>query len=154
MSEGHEGHEVFSGPWWQFPPMRAALAAALLGLWDEAAVLVFLYASAEALEEYAYARTRSAIGALLDLAPKEARVLREGREETVKAVDLRRGAVIVVRPRGGRRRHRDRRSARRAHQGRDSSREPRARLRSRVRQDGHPHRGHAGSHEHHLPDRR
>ena len=160
MSAGHEEHEVFSGPWWRFPPMRAALAAgsvalatwllghpggltqveplgyalaaliggrhffrealaelwheravgidllmsaaalgaALLGLWDEAAVLVFLYASAEALEEYAYARTRSAIGALLDLAPKEARVLREGREETVKAVDLRRGDVIVVRP--------------------------------------------------------
>lgn len=32
----------------------------------------FLYGSAEGLEEYTYARTRSSIRALLDLAPKEA----------------------------------------------------------------------------------
>jgi len=76
----------------------AALGAALLGLWDEAAVLVVLYAAAEALEEYAYARTRSAIRSLLDLAPKEARILRDGQEVTVPAADLRPGDRFVVRP--------------------------------------------------------
>jgi len=76
----------------------AALGAALLGLWDEAAILVFLYAAAEALEEYAYARTRSAICALLDLAPKEARVLRDGQESTIPAEQLRVGDLLVVRP--------------------------------------------------------
>lgn len=156
----HTHHDEFSGPWWRFPPMRAALlsgilvvitwlaghlggfksleplgyiaaaviggrhffqeaverlyrehevgidllmsaaavGAALLGLWDEAAILVFLYAAAESLEEHAYARTRSAICALLDLAPKEARVLRGGQETTILALDLRPGDVIVVRP--------------------------------------------------------
>ena len=76
----------------------AAVGAALLGLWDEAAILVVLYAGAEALEEYAYARTRSAIRSLLDLAPKEARVLREGAETTIPAADLVPGDRFVVRP--------------------------------------------------------
>jgi Cd2+/Zn2+-exporting ATPase len=76
----------------------AAIGSALLGLWDEAAVLVFLYATAEALEEYAYARTRSAICALLDLTPKEARVLQGGQEVTVPAEQLRVGDRLVVRP--------------------------------------------------------
>ena len=76
----------------------AAVGAAVLGLWDEAAILVFLYATAEALEEYAYARTRSAICALLDLAPKEARLLREGEERTVPASVLEPGDLFVVRP--------------------------------------------------------
>ena len=47
--------------------------------------LVFLYGAAEGTEEYTYARTRASIRALLDLAPKEARVLRDGREITVPA---------------------------------------------------------------------
>ena len=76
----------------------AAIGAAILGAWEEAAFLVFLYGAAEAVESLTFARTRSAIRALLDLAPKEARVLREGREETIPAVDLVPGDVLVVRP--------------------------------------------------------
>ncbi|MDR7436233.1 MAG: heavy metal translocating P-type ATPase [Armatimonadota bacterium] len=76
----------------------AALGAAALGLWDEAALLVFLYAGAEALEEFAYARTRSAIRSLLALAPQQARVLRDGQEVVVPAADLRPGDRFVVRP--------------------------------------------------------
>jgi Cd2+/Zn2+-exporting ATPase len=76
----------------------AAGGAAVLGLWDEAALLVFLYAGAEALEEFAYARTRSAIRSLLALAPQEARVLRNGHEVTVPAAHLRPGDRFVVRP--------------------------------------------------------
>ncbi len=76
----------------------AALGAVILGLWDEAAILIFLYATAEALEEYAYARTRSAIRALLDLVPKEAHILYEGKEERIPAAELRPGQLIVVRP--------------------------------------------------------
>ncbi len=76
----------------------AALGAAGLGLWDEAAVLVFLYAGAEALEELAYARTRSAIRRLLALAPQDAHVLRDGQEVVVPAARLRPGDRCVVRP--------------------------------------------------------
>ena len=78
--------------------VAAALGAALLGLWDEAAILVFLYAVAEGLEEYAYARTRSAIRNLLDLVPKDACVLRDGLEEIVPATELKPGDRFVVRP--------------------------------------------------------
>src|SRR5713226_1922716 len=76
----------------------AAVGAAVLNLWDEAAILVFLYAAAESLEEYAYARTRSAICALLDLVPKEARVVRGGREETISADEVRLGDHFLIRP--------------------------------------------------------
>lgn len=90
LREGEVGIEILM--------TAAAIGAALLNLWDEAAILVFLYATAEALEEYTYARTRSAIRALLDLAPKEARVLREGQEITIPAETLAPGDLFVVRP--------------------------------------------------------
>lgn len=76
----------------------ATVGACVLGAWEEAAFLVFLYGGAEAIEEYTSARTRSAIGALLDLAPKEARILREGTEVTVPAAELVPGDLFVVRP--------------------------------------------------------
>lgn len=76
----------------------AAVGAAVLGAWEEAAFLVFLYGSAEAVESLTFARTRSAIRALLDLAPKEARVLRGGAEVTVPATELQPGDVFLVRP--------------------------------------------------------
>ena len=39
----------------------ATVGAVILGEWSEAAFLVFLFAAAEATEEYTYARTRTAI---------------------------------------------------------------------------------------------
>lgn len=78
--------------------MAATVGAALLGLWDEAAALVVLYGAAEGLEEYTYARTRSSIRSLLDLAPKEARVLERGVERTIPAEQLKPGDRFVVRP--------------------------------------------------------
>jgi len=78
--------------------MAAAVGAAVLGMWDEAAFLVFLYATAEALEESTYARTRASIRKLLDLAPRGARVLRDGQEVTVLAEQIRVGDIFVVRP--------------------------------------------------------
>ena len=76
----------------------ATVGACLLGAFEEAAFLVFLYGGAEAAELYTTARMRSAIGALLDLAPKEARVLRDGVEVTVRAGELVPGDVFLVRP--------------------------------------------------------
>ncbi|MGH2804539.1 MAG: heavy metal translocating P-type ATPase, partial [Thermoleophilaceae bacterium] len=68
------------------------------GLFEEAAALVVLYASAEAVEELTFARTRSAIRELLDLAPKQATRLRAGREELVPVEELQPGDVFLVRP--------------------------------------------------------
>ena len=78
--------------------LAATAGSGALGLWDEAAALVFLYGAAEGTEEYTYARTRHAIRALLDLAPKEARVLHDGKETAVPAESLKPGDVFVVRP--------------------------------------------------------
>lgn len=78
--------------------IAATGGAALLGMWDEAAALVVLYGAAEGLEEYAYARTRQSIRALLDLAPKEASVLRDGTEMRVPAAEVKPGDRFVVRP--------------------------------------------------------
>lgn len=78
--------------------LAATVGSGILGLWDEAAALVFLYGAAEGTEEYTYARTRASIRMLLDLAPKEARVLRDGKEVTVPAERLMPGDIFVVRP--------------------------------------------------------
>ncbi len=76
----------------------AAAGAMAFGLFEEAAALVVLYASAEAVEELTFARTRSAIRELLDLAPKQATRLRAGREELVPVEELQPGDVFLVRP--------------------------------------------------------
>ena len=78
--------------------LAATAGCGVLGLWDEAAALVVLYGIAEGLEEYAFARTRRAIRGLLDLAPKQARVLRDGQETTIAAEELRPGDEFLVRP--------------------------------------------------------
>src|SRR3990172_1944788 len=76
--------------------MGAAIGSAFLGMLDESAFLVFLYGSAEGLEEYTYARTRASIRKLLDLAPKEARVIRNRAEITIPAEELVVGDIFVV----------------------------------------------------------
>lgn len=76
----------------------AAAGAMALGLFEEAAALVVLYASAEAVEELTFARTRSAIRELLDLAPKQATVISGGIERVVAAETLRSGDRFLVRP--------------------------------------------------------
>jgi Cd2+/Zn2+-exporting ATPase len=78
--------------------LAATAGAGVLGLWDEAAALVVLYGAAEGVEHLTYSRTRHAIRALLDLAPKEARVLRNGGEVSVPAESLVPGDRFVVRP--------------------------------------------------------
>lgn len=78
--------------------LAATVGSAILGMWDEAAFLVFLYGAAEGLEEYTYARTRASIRKLLDLAPKEARVIRNGEETIIPAEEIAVGDIFIVRP--------------------------------------------------------
>lgn len=78
--------------------LAATVGSAILGMWDEAAFLVFLYGAAEGLEEYTYARTRASIRKLLDLAPKEARILKDGEEKTIPAQQIAVGDILVVKP--------------------------------------------------------
>jgi Zn2+/Cd2+-exporting ATPase len=76
----------------------ATAASAALGLWEEAAFLAFLYGAAEGIEEYTDAKTRGSIRKLLDLVPKEATLLDDGKERKVLATDLKVGDTFLVRP--------------------------------------------------------
>ena len=77
----------------------AALVAGALGLWGEAATLAFLYSISESLEEFTEDRTRGAIRALMDLAPKRVQRLRaDGSSEEVGLDDLAVGDRFLVRP--------------------------------------------------------
>ncbi len=76
----------------------AAIGSAILGMWDEAAFLVFLYGAAEGLEEYTFAKTRASIRKLLDLAPETATVLRNDEEVKIPSRELKVGDVFIVRP--------------------------------------------------------
>ncbi|GHC86318.1 putative cation-transporting ATPase G [Nocardiopsis terrae] len=76
----------------------AAAGAVALGEVGEAAMLAVLFTIAEGLEEYAVARTRRGLRALLDLVPARATVLRDGVEQTVAPEELRLGQTLVLRP--------------------------------------------------------
>jgi Cd2+/Zn2+-exporting ATPase len=78
----------------------AAVGAAVVGSPLEGTVLIFLFSLSKALEQYAMGRTRSAIGALMELRPAEAtRVDADGRElDRVTVERLTPGDFILVRP--------------------------------------------------------
>ncbi len=76
----------------------AAIGAVILGEVGEAAMLAFLFSISEGLEEYAVARTRRGLRALLNLVPDRATVLRDGTETVISPAELRVGDRMLVRP--------------------------------------------------------
>jgi Cd2+/Zn2+-exporting ATPase len=76
----------------------AAIGAVLIGEYEEGASAMFLFAVAQLLETYSMDRARNAIKALLDLAPAEATVLRDGTEVRVLVDRVAVGETVVVRP--------------------------------------------------------
>ena len=76
----------------------AVIGAVLIRSYEEAASIVFLFSLAELLESFSVARTRRSISQLLDFSPRTARLLREGKEESVDVTDVRVGDVAIVRP--------------------------------------------------------
>jgi Cd2+/Zn2+-exporting ATPase len=79
----------------------AAGGAIVIDKWSEAATVMFLFALAQWLETRSMERTRRAIRELMNLAPEEAVVRREGTERQVRVADLQVGEIVLVRP-GGR----------------------------------------------------
>ncbi len=76
----------------------AAIAATLLGHPDEGGMLVFLTSISEAAQHFTEKKTRSAIQALMKLAPKRALVRRDGRDVEVDVEDLAIGELFIIRP--------------------------------------------------------
>ncbi|GFP30117.1 HAD-IC family P-type ATPase [Candidatus Hakubella thermalkaliphila] len=76
----------------------ATIGAVGLDLWEEAAVLVFVYSLGNVLEAYAVNKARGAIRALMELVPKEALVRRNGNEIVLPTDEIGLGDVVIIRP--------------------------------------------------------
>ena len=76
----------------------AAVVATLMGEPFEGAMLAFLYSMSEAAEGYTGEKTRAAVKALMNLAPKTARVRRDGDEVDIPAEEVKAGDVLIVLP--------------------------------------------------------
>ncbi len=76
----------------------AVVGAAAIGEFVEAAAVVFLFSLGNALQGYTLDSTRNSIRALMDLAPQQALVVRDGAELTLPLEDIVIGDVIIVRP--------------------------------------------------------
>jgi len=72
--------------------------AALIGEWEEGAVVAFLYSVSQALEFYTVDKVRQSIRSLMEIAPKIATIRRDGREVKLPVEEIRLGDVIVVKP--------------------------------------------------------
>lgn len=82
-----------------FLMLAVALGSALIGHWDEGAMLLFLFSISGALEHYAMGRTQREIGALFKAAPKTATQLDDaGHEHDVPVADLQPGARLLIKP--------------------------------------------------------
>jgi Cd2+/Zn2+-exporting ATPase len=76
----------------------AAAGAASLGAWAEGAFLLALFSIGHALEGYAMGRAKRAIESLSELAPRVARVRRNGVEKEVAVEELVVGDIIIIKP--------------------------------------------------------
>jgi Cu+-exporting ATPase len=77
---------------------QACLAALVLGQPFVAAEVVFIALVGELLEAWTFARTRRALGRLVDQTPRSARVRRDGEEIEIPADQLKIGDRVVIRP--------------------------------------------------------
>jgi Cd2+/Zn2+-exporting ATPase len=76
----------------------AILGAIVIGEYVEAASLAFLFSLAELLEEFSVARARQSLRELIKLAPREARVRRDGEELLCPIEEITVGEVCIVKP--------------------------------------------------------
>ncbi|MDW0118024.1 heavy metal translocating P-type ATPase [Sporosarcina thermotolerans] len=76
----------------------AIIGAVIIGEWQEAAVVVFLFAVSEALEAYSMNKARQSIRQLMDIAPPSATVRRNGTVEELPTEDIQIGDILLVKP--------------------------------------------------------
>ena len=76
----------------------AVTGAAVIGQWSEGASVAFLYSVSNLLESYTMEKTRKSIRSLMDLAPKEATVRRDGVEMRVPVNEIRVGEAVIIKP--------------------------------------------------------
>lgn len=80
----------------------AIIGAAIIGEWQEAAIVVFLFAVSEALEAYSINKARQSISQLVELAPAHAIIKRAHgahfHEMEVATEDIQIGDILLVKP--------------------------------------------------------
>ena len=76
----------------------AVIGAVIIGQWEEAATVVVLFALGNALQSYTLDKTRNSIRSLMSLSPKEASVIRDGKEIKLNTALIKVDDIIVVRP--------------------------------------------------------
>jgi len=75
-----------------------AAGAIALRMFSESAILIFVYSLGDVIESYAVDKARGAINSLIALLPKEALVLKDGKEVIMATEDINIGDIVVVRP--------------------------------------------------------
>lgn len=76
--------------------IMAALGAFITGNFSEGAILILIFSISGALESYTVQKSKSALTALLNLAPQEALLWSGGEEHIVKVEDLKVGDIVIV----------------------------------------------------------
>ncbi len=76
----------------------AVAGSVAIGAWTEGAAIVFLFSVAEVLESFSIARTRRSISELMDFAPNQALVKRNGSEDYYDVNDVSVDDIVIVRP--------------------------------------------------------
>lgn len=74
------------------------VAAAAVGQWATAVVVVFFMRVGDYVERFTTERARRAVKDRMELAPQTARVERDGAEQEIPIGDLKEGEIVVVRP--------------------------------------------------------
>ncbi len=73
-----------------------SIGALVLGMWAEAAILIFVYSLGDVLESYAVDKARGAIRSLMNLAPKQALVRKDGQEIMLSVDKINVGDSVIV----------------------------------------------------------
>lgn len=76
----------------------AVVGAILIGEWLEGATVAFLFSVSEWLESYTADKARRSLQGLLDMSPKTATVIRDGREEKIPVDQVEVDDQVLVRP--------------------------------------------------------
>ncbi|MBM7586368.1 Cd2+/Zn2+-exporting ATPase [Bacillus pakistanensis] len=76
----------------------AIIGAAFIGEWGEGAIVVILFAISEALEAYSMDKARNSIRSLMEIAPKQALIRRNGHETVIDVEDIEIDDIMLVMP--------------------------------------------------------
>lgn len=79
----------------------AVVGAMIIGEYTESAVVTFLFLFGDYLEGRTLRKTRSSLRSLINMAPLEATILKEGKRITIPADEVEKGDTVIVQP-GGR----------------------------------------------------